>query len=181
MIRRGRVPAPAAAALACAALAVLPARAAGQEHGDPRDTAAAPRTATAQTATHERSLPRDGVLYARLLDLPPFVLGDPPLKRPALLPALYVGFIGLELFDGYSTSRGIARGAVESNPLVRWSVGHPATLWAVKGAAAAGSIYVAERLWKRGRRARAITVMVLSNAVMGIVAARNVSAINASR
>jgi hypothetical protein len=120
-------------------------------------------------------------LYARLLDLQPFVLGEEPPSRPAILPPLYVSFIGLEVFDGYSTSRGLSQGASESNPFVRWSVDHRATLWAVKGAAAAGSIYFAERLWKKNRRAQAMTVMVVSNVVMVFVAARNVAAINASR
>ena len=144
-------------------------------------TPAAAQSAAAAQPAAPPPLVLAAPLYARLLDVPPFVLGAPPLRRPAMLPALYASFIALEAFDGYSTSRGLSAGAVESNPVVRWSVQHPVTLWAVKGAAAAGSIYVAERLWRRNRRGQAIAVMILSNAVMGVVAARNVSAINASR
>jgi hypothetical protein len=135
----------------------------------------------APPAPAEKSVTADDMLYARLLDTPPFVLGEMPRRRPAVLPALYVSFVALEAVDGYSTSRGLSEGAVESNPFVRWSVDHPTTLWAVKGAAAAGSIYFAERLWKRNRRGQAVAVMVLSNVIMGIVAVRNLSAIDAHR
>ena len=126
----------------------------------------------------ERLFLKDGTLYARLLNTPLFVIGQPERHRPPALPWLYMSFIGLEIMDGSSTSRGLARGAVESNPLVRLAVEHPASLWAVKGGAAVASIFAAERLWKRHHRSQAITLMVVSNAVMGVVAARNVSAIN---
>ena len=151
-------------------------------------TMAAPASAQEETASSSPAaalgtgLMKDGTLYARLLDVPPFVIGVvPPGPRPPILPVLYASFIGLEGIDGYSTSRGLERGAVESNPFVRWAVDNPATLWTIKGAAAAGSIYAAERLWKRHQRVRAVTVMVVSNAVMAAVAAKNFSAIHASR
>lgn len=129
------------------------------------------------SAPQERWLLKDGSLYAKLLDVPPFVIGEiPRAPRPAILPALYAGFVSLEAFDGYSTSRGLKQGAAESNPLVRWAVDNPATLWAVKGGAAFASIYVAERLWKHNHRGQAIVLMAVSNAVMSMVAAQNRSA-----
>ncbi|MCC7417892.1 MAG: hypothetical protein IT176_12205 [Acidobacteria bacterium] len=137
--------------------------------------------ATAVQAPMDRSLLKDGTLNARMLDIPPFAIGPSRARRPAALPALYAGFIALEAYDGYSTSRGLAHGAAESNPLVRWAIGHPAKLWAVKASAAAVSIIFAERLWRGNRRAKAVTVMVLSNAVMGFVAVRNARAVQASR
>ena len=143
---------------------------------------AAPAAAQDSEPLDAEWLLKDGTLYARLLDVPPFVIGEEPRgPRPAILPALYVGFIGLEAFDGYSTSRGLRQGGSESNPLVRWAVAHPTTLWAIKGGAAFASIYVAERLWKTHRRAQAVTLMVASNAIMGVVAARNMSATGSRR
>ena len=125
-----------------------------------------------------RFLTKDGLLFARRLNTPPFVLGTPERHRPAALPALYAAFVGLEIMDGYSTSRGLAKGAAEGNPFIRWAVEHRTTLWAAKGGAAAASIFAAERLWKHNRRAQAIAVMVASNAFMGLVVARNASAIS---
>lgn len=160
-------------ALICAAVLMAPAPASAQE-----ETPSSPLALGAL----DKGLLKDGTLYAHLLDVPPFVIGDVPAgPRPTFLPMLYASLIGLEGVDGYSTSRGLARGATESNPFVRWAVDNPATLWAIKGAAAVGSIYVAERLWKRHQRTHAVAVMVVSNAVMAAVAARNFSAIHASR
>jgi hypothetical protein len=67
----------------------------------------------------------------------------------------------------------VSRGAVESNPVLGGVADNQAVIWVVKGAAAVGSIYMAERLWKRRQRGPAIAVMVLSNAVMAVVAVRN--------
>ncbi len=126
-------------------------------------------------------LMKDGTLIAHLLDLPTLVIEPPRGARPPILPVLYASFVGLEVYDGYSTSRGLADGATEGNALVRWAVGNPATLWAVKGGAAAASIYLAERLWTHHHRAQAIAVMVASNALMAAVAAGNLSVLRAQR
>jgi hypothetical protein len=96
-----------------------------------------------------------------------------PASRGSWLPALYVGLGGLNVVDGYTTMRGLARGATEANPLMRGIGGHSAALWAVKGGATAGSVYLAERLWRQNRRGAAIAVMALSNGMMAVVAANN--------
>jgi hypothetical protein len=98
-----------------------------------------------------------------------------PVRRGGLLPALYVSLAGLNAFDAYSTSVGLSRGAREANPLMQSVAGNPAALWAVKGGATDASIFVAERLWKSNRRAQAIAVMVVTNGMMAVVAARNAS------
>lgn len=119
----------------------------------------------------------DGTLYSTLLRFQPFVLGPlPRATRPPSLPVLYASFIGLQLFDGYSTSHGLQNGATESNVLVRAAVEHPAALWAVKGGASFVSIYAAERLWRRHHKGQAIALMVASNVVMATVAVSNYSA-----
>lgn len=102
-----------------------------------------------------------------------------PPTRGSLLPPLYVSLIGLEAYDGYSTTRALKHGATESNALLSPVVGNSPALWAVKGAATFASIYAAERLWRRGHRGQAIVVMVVSNGVMAAVAASNASVLRA--
>jgi hypothetical protein len=102
-------------------------------------------------------------------------------SRGALLPSLYVSLAGLNAFDAYSTMKGIGRGASEANPLMSGVAGNAAALWAVKGGVTAGSIVLAERLWRQNRKAAAIAVMVASNGVMATVAARNASVLRQTR
>ena len=109
--------------------------------------------------------------------LPPCV--TLPRTRGAALPSLYVGQIGLQVYDGYSTTRGLRNGAIESNSIMGRLASHPAALWAAKSGAAFASIYVAERLWRQHHRGQAIAVMVASNGIMAAVAARNASIIRA--
>lgn len=104
--------------------------------------------------------------------LPPVLLGGP--RRGAMLPALYVGLAGLNAFDAYSTVKGLSRGATEGNPLMQPAAGSSAAMWAIKGGVTAGSIAVAERLWRQNRRGAAITMMVVSNVIVATAAARNV-------
>jgi hypothetical protein len=104
-----------------------------------------------------------------------------PASRGAVLPATYVGLIGLQAYDGYSTMRGLRHGAVESNGLMSAVANHPATLWAAKGGTAFVSIYMAERLWRQHRRGQAIALMVASNAIMASVAMSNASIIRAQK
>jgi hypothetical protein len=102
-------------------------------------------------------------------------------NRGPLLPSLYVSLIGLQIYDGYSTSRGLAHGAIEANTFMSVVTNHPAILWAAKSGAAFASIYIAERLWRRGRRGQAVAVMIASNGLMMAVAASNASVIRAQR
>ena len=102
------------------------------------------------------------------------VYWDPP-TRGGLLPSLYVGLIGLEAYDGYSTTRGLKHGAVESNTLLRRMAANPTALWAVKGGATFVSIYMAERLWRQNHRGRAVALMVITNGLMAAVALNNAS------
>jgi hypothetical protein len=97
----------------------------------------------------------------------------PTLKRPVVLPVLYVSLAALQVHDGYATAVGLSRGAEESNPLMRGIAGQPVVFWTVKTAATAGAIWTAERLWKR-HRAAAVVAMIAVNGVMASVAARNV-------
>jgi len=123
----------------------------------------------------------DGTLIVHMLDLPTLVVEPPRGARPPILPVLYASFVGLEVYDGYSTSRGLAAGATEANALVRWAADNPTAFWAVKGGAAVASIYIAERLWTHHHRAQAIAMMVASNVLMAAVAAGNQSVLRGQR
>lgn len=102
-------------------------------------------------------------------------------SRGSILPALYASFVALEVYDGYATSTGLQRGAREANVLTGGLYGNTAAIWAVKGAATATSVYMAERLWRQHRRGEALAIMVVSNALMAAVAAHNLSVLHAPR
>jgi hypothetical protein len=93
-------------------------------------------------------------------------------RRPAALMPLYASFIALQGLDVHSTTRGLSRGAVEANPLMKDVAGNPGALFAVKAASTAGIVYGVEKLRKRNRAA-AVGVMVALNAAMAYVVQHN--------
>jgi len=97
----------------------------------------------------------------------------PPPARPQALPALYVSLAALQAYDGYSTVRGVAAGARETNPLVGGLAGQPVAFWTLKAASTAFSVFLAEQYWRDGHRTKAVVTMVAANALMAAVAARN--------
>jgi hypothetical protein len=103
------------------------------------------------------------------------------VSRPTVLPALYASYAGLQVYDAYSTKQALARGARETNPLMQPVVGTQSAFWAVKASATAGTILAAERLWRKNNRKGAIAVLVASNAVAAVVAARNASVLRSQR
>ena len=108
-------------------------------------------------------LPREREAFVAPIETP---------RRPALLLPLYLSLGAAHGFDVYTTTRGLARGHTEGNPLVAPVAANPWALTAVKAASAATSIVLAERLWRRHRGA-AVAAMVASNILIGVVAARN--------
>lgn len=96
-----------------------------------------------------------------------------PKARPRILPVLYVSFVGLEAYDGYSTITGTAGGATETNPLLGRFTDNSYAIWAVKGGVSVALIYAAEQLWRRHHRGEAVAVMIISNGLMAGAAARN--------
>lgn len=117
------------------------------------------------------------------VDRPRIELFPAPMaaERPLFLPAMYASLGALQVYDGYSTLAGVNRGARESNAIVGGLAGNPAALWTLKAASTGVSIYLAERLWRDHHRGQAIAVMLASNAVMSVVAARNASVLKSSR
>ena len=104
-----------------------------------------------------------------------------PVSRGWVLPTLYVGLIGLEAYDGYSTTQGLNNGAVESNALISGLASNPSALWAVKVGATFVSIYMAERLWRKNQRGKAIALMVVTNGLMVAVAVNNASVLRGQK
>jgi hypothetical protein len=94
--------------------------------------------------------------------------------RPASLIPLYVSFAAVQGLDFHSTYHGIERGGREANPLLGGVVGSPAAFAAVKAGATVGTIYLAEKLWKRNRKAAIIT-MIGANIAYGAIASHNYS------
>lgn len=149
-------------------VAAVPAQAAGRDKAGFEETA----TPAAISATTALAGETDWSLR-------PVRLGS--ASRGGLLPSMYVGLAGLNAIDAYTTSKGLALGATEANPMMRAVAGNRAVLWAVKGGVTAGSVLLAERLWKNNNKAGAIAVMLATNSLMATVAARNASVIRQLR
>jgi hypothetical protein len=94
-------------------------------------------------------------------------------SRPAALPAMYAALGALNAFDVYSTRRAIGAGATEANPLMRRAAGSSGAMLAVKALSTAGTIYFAERAWKKNRKG-AMVLMAAINGVTAAIAMRNV-------
>jgi hypothetical protein len=112
---------------------------------------------------------------------PALRMGSNNVSRPAVLPAMYASYAALQVYDAYSTKRALAQGAREANPLMQQVVGNQSAFWAVKASATAGTILAAEHLWRKNNKKGAIVVLVASNAVAAVVAARNASVLRSQR
>jgi hypothetical protein len=99
-------------------------------------------------------------------------------KRPAVLPALYVGSALLQAFDAYSTTKAISLGGTEANPMMKAAASNPAAMIGVKAGVTTLSILAAERMWKNHNPTGAILTMVASNGFMAWVAMHNASVIS---
>lgn len=110
-----------------------------------------------------------------------FEVTRPAGSQRALLLSTYVSYGALQGYDVYSTSQVLKRGGVEANPAMKFATTSSARLFAVKASLSAVTIFTAERLWRKGYRGRAIAAMVLSNGVMGVVAAHNSSVLRQLR
>jgi hypothetical protein len=95
---------------------------------------------------------------------------DRPDKRPATLPVLYGGYAALQVLDVVSSRHALAAGATEVNPLLKQGGG--ARTIAIKAAAGAGTIFFAERAWKKNK-VGAIVMMAALNGATAAIVARN--------
>jgi hypothetical protein len=92
--------------------------------------------------------------------------------RPAALVPLYVSFAALQAFDARSTMTALGHGAAEANPLLGRITDHSGAFLALKMGAAAGTIFVTEKLWKQNPAA-AVALMVGLNSAYAIIVAHN--------
>ena len=97
---------------------------------------------------------------------------EPQVKRPALLPALYVTLGVVQAWDLVSTSAAIKAGAREANPAVAPFANSKGSLLGLKVATTASTIFFAERAWKKNKVA-AVVMMAAINGGMAAVAMRN--------
>ncbi len=98
--------------------------------------------------------------------------------RPLALPVLYATLGVLQGMDFYTTQKGMALGAHETNGLIR--NGNSGTTMALKTASTTATIFIAERMWKKNK-AGAIALMVATNVVFGAVVANNARVIGELR
>lgn len=105
---------------------------------------------------------------------------DPSVRNPALFRTMYVTFGILQGVDAYTTIRGVSNGAREVNPLMRGVAGSPAGVIAMKAAATAAPIYLAERLRRRSH-VSAVVVLAALNSAMAIVVAHNAQNVSTAR
>lgn len=98
---------------------------------------------------------------------------EPRVKRPMVLPAMYAAQVALQALDAHSTYSALNRGGVEANPMMKGVVQNKGAMMAVKAGVAASTIWIAERMWKRGNRVGAIATMLIANGVTAAVVANN--------
>jgi hypothetical protein len=167
----GRLPAFVSQAFAAAAMMAIvtatPARAQSADRA----------TAMVVEATHARaadveSRDAQAPVVARPPAWPVHGSEDGAPRRPSLLLPLYGSFALLQAMDAHSTVRAVRGGAVERNPLLAPVGDSPAALFALKAATTAGTIVLAERLWRR-HPVGAVLVMVAVNGAYAAIVASN--------
>lgn len=126
----------------------------------------------APTVRQESAVAEAAVLPAGRSTSTPSALEAFSPRRPRVLIPLYLSFGTLQVLDTHSTSRALAAGASEANPLLKGIVGNEVGLLAVKTAGTAGVIYASEKIWKKNKAA-AIVFMVAANSAMAWVVQNN--------
>ena len=94
------------------------------------------------------------------------------MKRPAVLPAMYAGFVATQAWDIYTTSAALKNGANEANRVAALFAGSSAKMIGFKAATTASTIFFAERLWKRNRVA-AVVLLAAANGATAAIAMHN--------
>jgi Domain of unknown function (DUF5658) len=102
-------------------------------------------------------------------------------RRPWPLPALYGSAIFLHGCDTYLTLTALNAGASEVNPVLKPFTNRPVAFIAMKAGLTAASIAAAEQMWRHDHRARAIVLMILTNAMMVGTAAHNAAVLQTIR
>lgn len=106
------------------------------------------------------------------INLPIASLYTPEGKRPSMLTALYASLGAVQAWDLYSTSAALKAGAHEANPTVASFASNKGAMLGMKAATTAGTILMAERMWKKNRTG-AVVMMTVINGAMAAVAMHN--------
>jgi len=83
---------------------------------------------------------------------------------------LYVTYAALQVLDVYTTTRALDAGRSEGNPVMSSVAGNGAALLAVKGAATAGTIALAQKIAKTRPQVARVVMFALTSATATIVA-----------
>jgi hypothetical protein len=103
-----------------------------------------------------------------IVPMAPMSAYSPMVKRPAILPALYVTFGAMQALDVYSTRAAIEAGAREANPsAVAFSQSAGAML-GLKAATTASTIFFAERMWKKNKVGAVIMLVAINGATAAV-------------
>ena len=92
----------------------------------------------------------------------------PQAKRPAIIPALYVTLGAVQAWDAFATNAALKAGAREANPTVAPFASNPGALIGAKAAATAGTIFFAERLWKKNKVAAVVMLAAINGATAAV-------------
>jgi hypothetical protein len=93
--------------------------------------------------------------------------------RPGLLIPLYGTFAVLQGMDAHSTLDGVRKGtAVERNPLLEPFGDNTGAMLAIKAATTVGTIFLAEKMWRR-HPVRAVVLMAAVNVAYAAIVATN--------
>jgi hypothetical protein len=138
----------------------------------------------AKVSAQDPVTPSPIAAHLDLVRLPASATADtPPRLAPAatrssrgVLVPLYASFAALQALDAHSTLRGIHRGAVEQNPMLRSIANNPTALFAVKAGVAASTILIADKMRHRSR-VGAIVLMAGLNSLYATIVAHNYAAV----
>ena len=85
--------------------------------------------------------------------------------------SLYASFVALQVLDVHSTSKALANGAHEANPMLPFA-GNTGAMLGVKAASSACTLYIANRVARRNKTA-AIVLMAALNSAYSVIVAHN--------
>jgi len=92
----------------------------------------------------------------------------PKAERPAMLPALYVTLGAMQAWDAYSTRSAINAGAREANPTAAAFTTHAGSMLGLKAATTAGTIFFAERMWRKNKVGAVIMLVAINGATAAV-------------
>jgi hypothetical protein len=89
-------------------------------------------------------------------------------KRPAALLPLYASLGAMQVWDARSTSSALKAGAAEANPTAAPFAGNTASMLGLKAATTVGTIFFAERIWKKNPVGAVVLVAIINGATAAV-------------